>query len=204
LKSGVDIEVTGEEEAINGMGPAKSALHPWLLDKAMTLYLATIDEDPDVSTSLFAMMNAFRSQRGIPSIPASEAARLHDTALVHIRLDMLERGSPSRMAHIYALSDDERNAWLHEIAIALESNAHPPHVLGEACADQAALIGFTSTGNFSLSRGRGHALGSISYKSYVRLLRQAKEGPGEAEHLALVKVRNRDGRICRLASVHLV
>lgn len=63
--------------------------------------------------------------------------------------------------------------------------------------DSKQTIGYTTTGDFSLSRGCGYALATVSLKGFVEA---AKLGDGEA----LVKVKNRDGRLCRLAKLHLV
>jgi hypothetical protein len=48
-----------------------------------------------------------------------------------------------------------------------------------------------------MERGSGHALGSITLKGYV-------EGLNGDRQSVLVKVKNRDGRVCRLARVVLV
>jgi len=69
--------------------------------------------------------------------------------------------------------------------------------LGEVAGDSSHTIGYTNTGNFSLSRGCGYALATVSLKGFVEA---AKLGNGEV----LVKVKNRDGRLCRLAKLHLV
>ena len=70
--------------------------------------------------------------------------------------------------------------------------------------EERDVIGYTTTGNFSLSRGKGHALASVTLAGFVELLRRAGEGGDEGRHMALVKVRNRDGVICRLAQLELV
>jgi ribonuclease P/MRP protein subunit POP1 len=59
------------------------------------------------------------------------------------------------------------------------------------------VVGYTSTGNFSLSRGHGFALATVSLKAYVQAAKVADDG------VVLFKVKNRDGRLCRLASLHL-
>lgn len=64
------------------------------------------------------------------------------------------------------------------------------------------MIGFVSTGNFSLLRGKGHALALISFKSYLNSLKLSigEEFDGQV----IVKVRNPDGVVCRLARIVLV
>lgn len=64
------------------------------------------------------------------------------------------------------------------------------------------MIGFVSTGNISLTRGEGHALATVSLKAYLDLW-AAAEGTSQPD-LLLVKVKNTDGLVCRLASLTLV
>jgi hypothetical protein len=64
--------------------------------------------------------------------------------------------------------------------------------------DPKKTIGYTVTGNFSLSRGCGYALATVSLKGYVHAAKLAQDGD------ILVKVKNRDGRLCRLARLQLV
>lgn len=63
-------------------------------------------------------------------------------------------------------------------------------------------MGYTSTGNFSLSRGHGYALGAISLRAWNELsllAKDAADGRG-----VLVKLRNNGGRLCRLARLEMV
>jgi ribonuclease P/MRP protein subunit POP1 len=61
-----------------------------------------------------------------------------------------------------------------------------------------------TTGNFSLSRGEGHALGTISLKGYVEMMMLGQVGSEEGRDAALVKVRNRNGIVCRFAELYVV
>lgn len=65
-------------------------------------------------------------------------------------------------------------------------------------------MGYTTNGNFSLSRGTGHALGIVSLKGYVDLMRLSEGGSEMGRNRALVHVRNRDGLICRFAELQVV
>lgn len=59
-------------------------------------------------------------------------------------------------------------------------------------------IGFVSTGNISLTRGKGHGLATVSLSAYLDLLRS-----GEAQ-LPVVLIRNRNSLTCRLAALQPV
>lgn len=61
-------------------------------------------------------------------------------------------------------------------------------------------IGFVSTGNISLTRGKGHGLATIPVSAYLDLLRmQDPQSP-----CAIVLVRNRNSLTCRIAALRLV
>jgi len=59
-----------------------------------------------------------------------------------------------------------------------------------------------------MERGAGHALGSTTLKSYIEGRRLGLSGKGTVigvgEGKILVKVRNKDGRVCRLSEAVLV
>jgi ribonuclease P/MRP protein subunit POP1 len=74
--------------------------------------------------------------------------------------------------------------------------------LGESEALASRLVGYTTTGNFSLSRGCGFALGLITLSSWNKMVKVAEEsGDGRG---VLAKVRNNGGKICRLAKLEYV
>lgn len=87
--------------------------------------------------------------------------------------------------------------------------------LGEEEADDASSFGWTNTGNISLSRGQGHALATVTLKGYIEQVKRTEQAQaqarvqgagteGKAVVPPVVKVRNRDGHLCRLASLHVV
>jgi ribonuclease P/MRP protein subunit POP1 len=70
--------------------------------------------------------------------------------------------------------------------------------LSTATPAEEALIGRVISGGFSLSRGKGFALGCIPL---IKLLHLKKQSISISSPL-LVKLRDRDGRVCRLALLH--
>lgn len=50
----------------------------------------------------------------------------------------------------------------------------------------------------------GHALAIVSLKAYVDLMRLGQAGSEDGRGKALVKIRNRDGVICRFAELLVV
>jgi ribonuclease P/MRP protein subunit POP1 len=68
------------------------------------------------------------------------------------------------------------------------------------CPNREDLIGFVTTGSFSLSEGKGVAIGSISAEKAVEILRDTKD----AKEAKLCIVRNAGENIGRLARWHVV
>lgn len=114
----------------------------WLMQTPLLEHLSHI-------TALPQMIDAFRSQRNMPKIHCDISS-----AVIHVKVNMLERGSPKGNALIY--SDDK-------------------------------VIGYVTTGNFSLSQGKGHAVGIVRLEAYLEN--------------RLVKVRNHDDVVYRSAEL---
>jgi len=126
-------------------------------------------------------------------------------ALVHVRVMLCGRGAPDDMAFIYALEDQEARAWVKALGprgpAGYEVGEEPADVseLSKLPSSDDAVIGFVTSGNFSLSRGKGYAIGAISLVKFLETREQAHR-LGRANEW-LVKVRNRDGTICRAARI---
>jgi len=59
----------------------------------------------------------------------------------------------------------------------------------------SSIMGYITSGNFSLSRGEGFGIGAVSLVQYLDVIKQGKD--------LLVKVRDRQGQVCRLAVMKL-
>lgn len=110
LRQGI---VSAEEEAING----KKTHAPWLVTTPISEMLprgdgATPFDKGDASITLLHIINAFRVQRSFAPFPPHVARTVFEAALVHVRVEMHGRGSPSDMAHIYAMGSDEVVEWV--------------------------------------------------------------------------------------------
>ncbi|OXG28540.1 ribonuclease P/MRP protein subunit POP1 [Cryptococcus neoformans Bt120] len=193
---------TLEEAALNG----EPSTHPYLLPHPFTAHL----EASLTPSKLLKNINTFRSQRGLSALPSVRQAKLFREAVLHVELNVVGRGSPGDMAVICGLTEEERKAWIGAYEgdgdeFGLAGEISELQRLGEVRAPEKNLIGYTSTGNISLSRGKGHALGMITLAGYLDLLKAANgEVKGsEWDGKALVCVRNRDGRIARLAEVRV-
>jgi ribonuclease P/MRP protein subunit POP1 len=76
--------------------------------------------------------------------------------------------------------------------------------LGALLLADAALVGFVTSGHFALAAGRAHAIGALSPARIVQLVQQAQRLDGPNALAPLVKVRDRDGVVCRAARVYVL
>ncbi|KAI9443101.1 POP1-domain-containing protein [Lactarius indigo] len=144
------------------------------------------------ASGLLSEINALRRKCELPPLDASvDANALLQGALMHVRVLLCGRGALDDMAFIYALDDQEARAIGEEPMDATE--------LSRVAPSDGALIGFVTSGNFSLSRGKGHAIGAISLSKFLEIREQGHRLRRENDWM--VKVRNRDGTICRAARV---
>lgn len=98
------------EECLANGTPLQAKRTPWLIADPLDRYEYSRGDAP--AGQLLAIINQFRSRRCMRVLPESSADDLFGTALLHARLRLLGRGSPSDLAIIYGLAEDERNEWL--------------------------------------------------------------------------------------------
>ncbi|KAF9497689.1 POP1-domain-containing protein [Pleurotus eryngii] len=164
---------------------------PWLLRGALLKYMSLV---PDFIKEI----NRLRTRRSESHFDFKDADLLLRSALVPVQLSPCGRGVLKEMSMIYMLED-------HECEEARKHVGSDSKEGGEAITcDKSAIIGYTTTGNFCLSRGRGHSLGAIAAIKYQALVAQARRlsqgTPGGAMvSRFLVKGRNRDGQSSWLA-----
>ncbi|WWC89050.1 uncharacterized protein L201_003968 [Kwoniella dendrophila CBS 6074] len=190
-----------EEIILNSPTPTTK---PWLLPSPFTSHLTS---KLDAST-LLKMINAFRKQRNMAPVAFEKGLQSFATALVHVEVNVLGRGSPGDMAIIYMLPRGERCKWIEAYERrdkAGSGEMSDLHKLGEHLPKDDSLLGYTSTGNFSLSRGKGFALASVTLKGWIDLLKNAQEEVRAGwEGRNVVRVKNRDGTLSRFAELKLV
>jgi len=203
------------------------ATKPWLFNAILSSYVKQLGH-ADPASSVLAALNEFRRQRSLPPLPAESATTLLRSALCHVEVESIGRGSPSDMAMLYDLTVEERKEWLQALASdsrggdnfdplsssqsamlqvgrllatpcrGLFANAQ----LGQNQRPNQTIVGFVSTGNISLTRGNGHGLATIKLDAYLKLL-QVATASGEPNRV-ICKVKNRDGLVTRLVSLVLV
>jgi ribonuclease P/MRP protein subunit POP1 len=83
-------------------------------------------------------------------------------ALLPIRLRFLQKGNVSFRARIYRLPEavEERQKWTNLLS---KDESNPSKQDYPRCPGERDLLGFVTTGNMSLSEGRGRAVGALSW-----------------------------------------
>ncbi|KAF7291584.1 hypothetical protein HMN09_01249500 [Mycena chlorophos] len=183
-----------------------AVIQPWLFRGALVSSIIDKMAQPGVEPSfvLYNELHARRTKRSMDALAATATPEaLLRGALVRVEVKPLGRGNPHELAAIHFLEDDEVKQWRTLPAAELDSdevsaNAHP---LGAAVLSQDSIIGYVTSGNFSLTHGTGFALGAVSLTSWLRLKEQVSRLDSKE---LLIKVRNRDGQICRAARLSLL
>ncbi|KAH8998691.1 POP1-domain-containing protein [Lactarius akahatsu] len=188
--------------------PSDPASPAWLLhgSRARTI-VENLSRLLGPASGLLSEINALRRKCELPPLDASvDANALLQGALVHVRVLLCGRGALDDMAFIYALEDQEARAWAAahgppRALVGYEVDEEPMDAaeLSKVIPSDSALIGFVTSGNFSLSRGKGYAIGAISLVKFLEIREQGHRLRRENDWM--VKVRNRDGTICRAARV---
>ncbi|OCF38687.1 hypothetical protein I317_07538 [Kwoniella heveanensis CBS 569] len=239
-------QMTLEETAINDTQPASPLLTPSIRPPGSAATIASTPwlVPPFIATHILhnctpsrltRIFSTYRSQRGIPplSLDNANAEKMYNAALVNVEIILLGRGSPGDMARIYSLpSAGERETWIEAYETGDEGSesvgsgdVSELHKLGESSPLPQDLIGYTSTGNFSLSRGRGYALACITLKGWLAAKEAAAVLDASPAHAnddedakggvqvkvkatwagrCLIRIKNKDGHIARLAEIKLV
>ncbi|GJE88273.1 POP1 and POPLD domain-containing protein [Phanerochaete sordida] len=192
----------------DGLSPS---LAPWLLrgpETRAVLDAAVGRLDP--SFGLFEQIARLREKRKLKPL-AHRPEDLYRNALVRVRLRMCGRGCPDDLAMIYGMEDPEAAKWVK----ATQANCKDAPAVADAEIDldeesetsivipsPESIIGYVTTGNYSLSLGEGFAIGAIPVARFLELQAQAKRLSVGSQ--PLVKVRDRHEAICRTARIEIL
>lgn len=176
-------------------------VRPWFFcGPEVPAILAKVRQTFNHSAGLLAEINRLRTKRGMDVLcTSSRPEDLLKGALVMVRLNMVSRGAPNDLAIIYRIDDVEVKKIIKEKGKTREgadANESP-----EAAPPHTSIIGYVTTGNMSLSRGEGFAIGAVPVSVLLELQRQAQRN---GEPRPLVKIRDRAGMVCRAAYLELL
>ncbi|XP_006462723.1 hypothetical protein AGABI2DRAFT_207298 [Agaricus bisporus var. bisporus H97] len=178
------------------------SVKPWLFRGSETnRILATLQTDP--ATNLLKEVNKLRQKRDLEPLNSSinpDALLKH--ALINVRVTVFKEGVPEDMAMIYQVSDEEATNW--ERLVHTREDRGGPSILQLANKrpPQEDIIGYVTTGHYSLSRGKGFAIGAVPLTKFLELrAQQSRLHPLQTVEgqTLLVKVRNINGQQCRPA-----
>jgi ribonuclease P/MRP protein subunit POP1 len=146
---------------------------------------------PDIV--LLEWVNNLRVQGGLERLTLDPKTLLN-SALITVQIAVTSRGAPERHAHIYYLPDDEAKEWarLHSQGREAFENEDSEAVkvgslesiscvlifiasqFAKQTPSQALIIGYVSSGGYSLNRGEGFAIGHVSLARMLDVCRQSK------------------------------
>ncbi|KAI0688915.1 POP1-domain-containing protein [Earliella scabrosa] len=187
----------------------KEEVEPWLLRgpdvPAIVMDIASM---LNPAAGLLAHVNKARAKRKLdPLHPNSRPQHLIQGALVQVSITVCGRGCPADLAIIYRVEDEEASAWVNaqakgKFSRSLIDDSPDETELSQVPPSAEGIIGYVTTGSFSLSLGEGHAVGAVPLAQYLELRKQAARLRNDQK--LLVKLRNRDETICRAALLELL
>ncbi|KAI0670934.1 POP1-domain-containing protein [Trametes maxima] len=187
----------------------KGMVRPWLLRGAdVPTIVADLSSMLNPSPGLLVHVNQCRTKRKLDPLRSDVRAEdLMQSALVQVGIVPLGRGCPDDLAVIYRMEDEEARKWTKAAALkndglTILSDSPDETELSNVPPSLDNVIGYVTTGSFSLSLGEGHAVGAVPFTRYLELGKQAERLRNGSK--LLVKVRNRDETICRAAQVELL
>ncbi|KAG2038684.1 ribonucleases P/MRP protein subunit POP1-domain-containing protein [Suillus americanus] len=192
--------VSAQREPQDAMEVDKTpTVRPWVLrGPEVPTILEKAAQTLNHGVGLLAEINRLRTKRGLDVLdPSYRPENLLKGALVMVRLKMVSRGAPNDLAIIYRVDDVEAKKIIQQNGKTRADANEPP----EAAPPHTSIIGYVTSGNMSLSRGEGFAIGAIPVSVHLELQQQARRN---GQSRPLVKIRDRAGMVCRAAYLDLL
>ncbi|KAG6844608.1 hypothetical protein H0H87_005542 [Tephrocybe sp. NHM501043] len=171
---------TQREQQMDDAEPEGDDLGMWLLRGADTSsVVSNISKMFNPGAGLLLEINHLRSKRGLdPLAPEIKADDLMKRALLSVRIMMCKRGAPDDLAIIYRVTDDETKRWEKVLALrnargGLDEETEEEAQLSSIVPLQSSIIGYVTTGHFSLSQGQGFAIGAVPLVNFLELQEQS-------------------------------
>ncbi|KAJ4482259.1 POP1-domain-containing protein [Lentinula aciculospora] len=163
--------------------------------------------------SLLSTVNRLRAKRFLEPLEGTvKHEDLLKSALILVRITICSKGSSSDLSLVYSIPDAELQEWRKGLTKA-GVDPIPAEVefvtLPDIVPAPNSIIGYITTGGFSLSRGEGSAIGAIALIRLFELQQQAQSRFRlshyvKSDKTLFVKVRDRKGHQCRLARIHVL
>jgi len=206
--------VTTQRETVSEMNAEKPIIKPWLLRGS---------EVPKILSSIFSVfnhgaivlleINKLRLKRGLAPLSNDvKSADLLKGALINVKISMCSRGAPQDLAAIYSLTDDLYKKWGKALllrassGISLEDETPQEAELSEITPNPNSIIGYVTTGHYSLARGAGFAIGAISVVQLIELEQQSLRlhSNPKSHTKMLATLRNPDSDHCRAVHIEVI
>ncbi|KAG8931892.1 hypothetical protein FRC02_001977 [Tulasnella sp. 418] len=152
----------------------------WLLrgstTEAMLRKAAASEKPEDV---LHESINDIREKGNLSPLEITSGDLLRG-GLILAKITLCTRGAPDDLGIIYEIEDEEEEKQLREKlsgkkgksnAGMMEDSADSQNA-GYRVPDSSSIIGYITTGHFSLQQGHGFALGAVSVSSMLRLMKR--------------------------------
>jgi len=205
--------VTTQRETVSSLGLVKPNIKPWLFrGSEVPKILSNIFSVFNHGATMLLEVNRLRDKRGqAPLSNDIKPADLLKGALINVKVSMCSRGAPQDLAAIYSLSDDVCKKWEKALllralgAISLEDDTPQEAELSEFVPNPNSIIGYVTTGHFSLARGTGFAIGAISVVQLIELEQQSLRlhANRKSRTKMLASLRNPDSDHCRAVYIEI-
>ncbi|KAF8635812.1 hypothetical protein AX15_000014 [Amanita polypyramis BW_CC] len=150
----------------------QSIVRPWLLQGPSAQRIVSgISDMFNPAAGLLAEINRMRTT--FHSDPLSidiTGTDLLKGALVLVAINMCKRGTPEDLDSIHVMDDDEVRKWTKSVhkrrappTLSTSEDETPEELeIAEVRPPQDSIIGYITTGHYSLSRSKGYAIGCVA------------------------------------------
>ncbi|KAM5533607.1 hypothetical protein V8D89_012720 [Ganoderma adspersum] len=200
--------VDGATAAAAAAAAKDKKVEQWLLRGVdVPQLVAEVTSMLNPASGMLVQVNQVRAKRKMDPLVNVRGEDLIKGALVQVSITLCGRGCPDDLAVIYRVGDDEAKEWIKAEAkrkngLSLIQDGPDETELSQVPPPRDGIIGYVTTGSFSLSLGEGHAVGAIPFAQYLELRKQSQRLRNDNK--LLVKMRNRDETVCRAALVNLL
>ncbi|KAI9209255.1 ribonucleases P/MRP protein subunit POP1-domain-containing protein [Polychytrium aggregatum] len=161
--------------------------------------LLASDDFPRTSAEFRHSLQAWLAKKGCGPIRQElESSDVVANALVRVRIELLARGVVGEFGAIYDASQEDYRRWVdrrdQDDLRANLADVELPH--------QARAIGYLTNGSYSLSTGRGLAIGCCSLGALHQMLQRARSEKRTPETFVLV--RGVTGKVYRPAKLTII
>jgi len=196
------------------MNVVKPKVKPWLLrGSEVPKILSSIFSVFNHGVTLLSEINRLRLKRDQAPLSSDvKSADLLKGALINVKVSMCPRGAPQDLAAVYSLSDDLYKKWEKALllrassGISLEHDTPQEADLSEIVPSPNSIIGYVTTGHYSLARGVGFAIGAVSLVQLIELEQQSiRLHSNQKSHTKmLASLRNPDSHYCRAVYIEVI